>query len=1211
MTMTEPPDAPLVVAAFLARYFADQAAGTLRSREDYEVLFPGYAPVVAAEYDRLQKGEDRHDEVEGELLAGYRIVRELGRGGQGIVYLAEDQQLERQVALKVLPGAFSATVARQRLLREAQAASRLDDPGICTVYDAGEQDGVAFIAMRYVDGVSLHERIEAERQQAAPGKLSDALRIKELLGTFEAVLRSLHRAHEKGLVHRDLKPSNLMISSDGTPMILDFGLAAFDDHPDGSLTGEVALGTPAYMSPEQLTAREGRVDARSDVFSLAVTLYEAIALVHPFDAPTRERLYQHILQDEAPALRKLVPGLPRDLDVVLQCALSKERARRYASALAFAEDLRSVRLHEPIQARKVSSMERAARWAQRNPLIATLATVLVVATLVFTVLTVRQNRELTDALASTNAARSGEQESLARERAARERAQALYLVGLSSAQLAEDPELALLLAREGRQRLDHHLTRSTLRAALEEWQPRPIVAGLPAAHWVDVSPDGARVAIDAGSQIVICDSKSRESIAKIPCADSRYAEVWWSGDSQQLLVVCANRLMHLVGGKNGEDEVVEGLLDVHLHNGTTGEVVAELSGHRGKVTAVAFAGNWLVTGDGSHDATKEREGKVRVWQVASGELHLELPDCNRGVGGVRFVGGERANSYPDVDVLSRAGVYRRVQGKTGKVLDERSVMARDAHPTTRAFLLQPGKVCVDDGSRVQIFDARTKEPPAVIEVDGGSRELLPCGALVSRTSSQSVSLVDVGKQGLRVLPMPPREIVHVGSGRHTTFEGSFFRNTVTTMSSSTVHAVFADGSMRSWTIGDGTHQDVPPIGGGVKSADLSSDGHIAATIDPEGRVRVFEVWRGSALPTWRGARISPWEAAHPNGRSVVTFRRDEAVLVDLADGSEVWAVDPSGPSRHCFAAFSPDGELCALGSDEGAFQIVRVADGEILLEREETGHSTRQLSFDPSGRYLGIVRQEAQIWDVRERQLVHSFDDVPMVANLMFADGGNRVVLGHTMAYQVRSLPGGELIVAVADKPWTEGVAAAVAGPLVLITRMHESHSSRVGGLGRSWVLDTHDATRVQIPGDKFGRGGLSPDGRLAVAPHADGSVDLFDRAGNRLIRSLRGHDRLVNRVRFSSDSSVFVTGYASNGFVNSHDERRVCVWTAAGELLQQIEFERSGVCWLDLSADGEWVLVKTNDGDLRRYPVRPLQLVEQLSLRDFTEAERERFEIR
>ena len=305
------PDAPLVVAAFLARYFADQEAGEVQPRSEYAALFPGFGEVVAAEFDRLQQGEASVEEVVGERLAGYRIERELGRGGQGIVYLAEDERLERRVALKVLPGAFTATVARQRLLREAQAASRLDDPGICTVYDAGEQDGVAYIAMQYVEGESLHERLERERRERP--ELAGALRVKELLSVFEDVLRSLHRAHEKGLVHRDVKPSNLMVSSQGTPMILDFGLAAFDDHPDGSLTGEVALGTPAYMSPEQLTAREGRVDARSDVFSLAVTLYEAFALEHPFAAPTRERLYQHILQDEAAPLRKVVRGLPRDL----------------------------------------------------------------------------------------------------------------------------------------------------------------------------------------------------------------------------------------------------------------------------------------------------------------------------------------------------------------------------------------------------------------------------------------------------------------------------------------------------------------------------------------------------------------------------------------------------------------------------------------------------------------------------------------------------------------------------------------------------------------------------------------------------------------------------------------------------------------------------------------------------------------------------------
>ena len=212
MTMTNPPDAPLVVAAFLARYFTDQTAGMLRSRDDYEALFPGYAEVVAAEWERLQKGEDRAGEVEGERLAGYRILQEIGRGGQGIVYLAEDERLARQVALKVLPGAFSATVARQRLLREAQAASRLDDPGICTVFDAGEEDGVAFIAMRYVDGPSMQERIDAEREQRDAGsmQLADALRIKELLSTFEALLRSLHRAHEKGLVHMDVASRNVL-----------------------------------------------------------------------------------------------------------------------------------------------------------------------------------------------------------------------------------------------------------------------------------------------------------------------------------------------------------------------------------------------------------------------------------------------------------------------------------------------------------------------------------------------------------------------------------------------------------------------------------------------------------------------------------------------------------------------------------------------------------------------------------------------------------------------------------------------------------------------------------------------------------------------------------------------------------------------------------------------------------------------------------------
>lgn len=1213
MTMTNPPDAPLVVAAFLARYFADQTAGTLRSREDYEVLFPGYAEVVAAEWERLQKGEDRDDEVEGERLAGYRIVKEIGRGGQGIVYLAEDERLARQVALKVLPGAFSATVARQRLLREAQAASRLDDPGICTVFDAGEEDGVAFIAMRYVDGPSMQERIDVEREQRDAGalQLADALRIKELLGTFEALLRSLHRAHEKGLVHRDIKPSNLMISLDHTPMILDFGLAAFDDHPDGSLTGEVALGTPAYMSPEQLTAREGRVDARSDVFSMAVTLYEAIALVHPFEAPTRERLYQHILQDEAPPLRKVIPSLSRDIDVVLQCALSKDRARRYASALAFAEDLRAVRLHEPIQARRVSGVERAARWAQRNPVVAALATVLTVATVVFTLLTVWKNAELTDALAQTNEARAGEQQSLNRERAQKERAQALYLVGLASAQLEEDPELSLLLAREARQRLDHHLTRSVLRAALGHWQPRPFVPGITAANWVRVSPDGARVAVDAGEEIAIIDARTHERVASISSAGCRYDDVFWSADARHLLVARQNRLMVLGSDENGSEKVRDEVIDVSLHDGATGTRIAELPGHRGKVTAVDFKGRWLATGDGGQDGSMVRAGTLRVWELATGAAHLELPGSGYGVAAVRFVSNERAKSYPDIDVLTRSGNYRRVQGRTGKVTDERQCAQSDGKRLPAVFLLKPGRVCVDRGDQLQIFAARTEADPEVVAVGNGRRQLLATGALLSRVDSKRLSVVDVDGDKVRTLPLPATDIVYLAAGREEIFRGSFFRNTTTTMWRDTVQAVFTDGSVRSWPHGTSDPRNVAPVGGGVVAAHMSKDGSIAATIGPDGRVRVFEVWGGSALPTWNGAELEPWEALHPDGRRVVTFRRDEAVLVDMESASVVWVAEPTGQSRFTHAAWSPDGTLCALGSDEGEIRIVRTEDGGAVLQQPETGRGARKVVFDPTGRYLGVVRSKAELWDVPTGKLVRSFDDVPMVSNMVFAAGGERVVLSHTTSSQLRSVPEGDLVVAGDDGPWRVGVPGAVSGPYVLMARWHESFRSRVAGPGENWLVDARDGSRVVLPGGKFGRGGLSPDGKLMVLAKPDGSLTVMDREQQKVLHSLRGHDALVNRVLFAKDGSIFVTGYASIGFVDSHDERRVCVWSRDGELLQQLEFASSGVAFLDLTDDGEWVIVKTNDGDLRRYPVQPMKLVEQMPLRDFSAEELARFEIR
>jgi len=1219
-----PPDAPLVVAAFLARYFADQEAGQVQSRGDYEALFPGFAAVVGAEFDRLQQGEASVEDVVGERLAGYRIVREIGRGGQGIVYLAEDEKLSRQVALKVLPGAFTATVARQRLLREAQAASRLDDSGICTVFDAGEQDGVAFIAMQFVDGESLHDRIEREREQQrrAPHNLADALRVKNLLDVFEHVLRSLHRAHEKGLVHRDVKPSNLMVATDGSPRILDFGLAAFDDHPDGSLTGEVALGTPAYMSPEQLTAREGRVDARSDVFSLAVTLYEAFALVHPFDAPTRERLYQHILQGEPAPLRKLVPGLPRDLDVVLQCALSKDRTRRYATAEAFADDLRAVRLCEPIRARKVSALERTARWAQRNPLVAALAATLAVTLLVAVYVVVDKNVDLSSALDEAEqsseravAALDKERVALEQERAARERAEALYLVGIASGLLEDDPELALLLAKRARSQLDHHLTRSTLRAALERWQPRPLLPGVEGAQWVKFSHDGARLAVAVGEELLLFDAAKRELLATIACPDARTAGFWWSPDGERVVVAERNeRVVYNGDGVAYEERPVD------VYRAADGAVLAQLVGHRGRVACVDFHGRWLLTGDGPH-VDEEHDGVARVFDLDTGDVALRLPGAAFGVVAARFHGKNRADGYPEFELLARDGCYRRVQAGTGVVLDERELLrtSRERRRMPEVFLLGYGKVCVDRGRSLEVHSVLDDEPTERMKADGMIRCLLPSGLLVNRRNERSLSLPQPAGEP-RKLPMPPRDIVHLDSGEKVVFRGRFFggelfRNTETTVRTDTVQAVFADGSMRVWSTRDLSFEDFPPTGGGAVSADFSSDGSVVAQVDPRGRVRVFRLRGGAVLPGFPSARVETWEQLHPAGDRALTFRRagvrgDEALLVDLRDGSELWVAEPESDRRHVEGAWSPDGELCALGAEDGEVQLVRSSDGELLWRAEPTGDEVRQLCFDPTGRYLCVVREIAELWDVAQGRRVHTFD-VPVVRSVMFSADGSRIVLAHVAQSQVRSVPDGALIGRDATEPWIEGVPTSVAGPLVVLARWHDQRGSRVGGFLENWLLDTRDGSFEQLADHDAGRSSLSPDGELIAMPRGDGRVELLDVASRRVVNTLLGHEHKVNRALWSADGRVLVTAWAATSFASSHDERRVCVWSRDGELLQEIEFARSGVSWVDVTRDGEWFVVKTNDGELRRYPVRPMQLVEGLALRDFTDTERARFELR
>lgn len=373
---------------FLSLWLADREAGRERSLQEYQALFPDFSPAIAVEWERIHEPESLERPADQELalperVAGFRLVRELGRGGQARVWLAEDERLGRRVALKLVPRSPLTEDLAPRLRREARTTSRLDHPGLCTVYDAGVEGALAWIALRHVEGETLAARIAAERA-GSRGRTP----VEQVLREGEALARALHAAHQGGVVHRDVKPGNVMIAPDGTPVLLDFGIAL--EAGDGAAltrTGETP-GTPAYMAPERLEGRAA--DARSDVWSLGVTLFEALTLTRPFAAISHSAEVKAVLEGGPPDPRALRADVDRDVALVLHTALAALPADRYSTALDLAEDLRRARTRESLRARPSGPLKRLLRWSQRRPALAASLAALALALLAGTLVSLSQ-----------------------------------------------------------------------------------------------------------------------------------------------------------------------------------------------------------------------------------------------------------------------------------------------------------------------------------------------------------------------------------------------------------------------------------------------------------------------------------------------------------------------------------------------------------------------------------------------------------------------------------------------------------------------------------------------------------------------------------------------------------------------------------------------------------------------------------------------------
>jgi serine/threonine protein kinase len=361
--------------------------------EEYARLHPEIAEHLRDVLSALQLLRSPDSDLSGPgdpagTLGDFRLLREVGRGGMGVVYEAEQISLRRQVALKVLPFAAALDPRHlQRFKNEAQAAAQLHHANIVPVHAVGCERGVHYFAMQFIDGQSLADVIAGLRQEVAASVPGDAkgapagarTAIPQTTGRsargsefFRGMVRlgvqaaeALDHAHQQGVIHRDIKPGNLLLDAGGHLWVADFGLARSPAGPGLTATGDV-LGTLRYMSPEQALAKRALVDHRSDIYSLGVTLYEAVTLEPAYPGRDREELLRQIAAGDPRPPRRVNPAVPFDLETILLNAMAREPEGRYATAQEMADDLRRFLDGRPVLAARPTLFERATRWVRRH-----------------------------------------------------------------------------------------------------------------------------------------------------------------------------------------------------------------------------------------------------------------------------------------------------------------------------------------------------------------------------------------------------------------------------------------------------------------------------------------------------------------------------------------------------------------------------------------------------------------------------------------------------------------------------------------------------------------------------------------------------------------------------------------------------------------------------------------------------------------------------
>ncbi len=1044
-------------------------------------------------------------------IEGYQILGELGRGGMGVVYLAQQVQLNRPCALKmILAGAHAGDLATSRFLAEAQAVARLQHPNIVQIHHISEADGLPYFELEYVEGGSLRKQLD--------GTPWPALRAA---GLVEVLARGVAEAHRIGIVHRDLKPDNVLLAADGTPKITDFGLAKSLEGDSGLTATDSIMGSPSYMAPEQAEGKAKQVGPSADIYALGAILYELLTGRPPFRAATVLETLEQVRATEPVPPSRLVPGLSRDIDTIALKCLQKEPERRYDSAAALADDLLRCLNGEPIHARPVGDLERLVRWARRHPLPAGLTALAVLSlaagTVVSTYFKIQADARATDAHNAAVQAkasaieadrRRGEAEAAGAE--ARDRLSRLNIATGTRYLDAGDADSALLwYARAWSTDKDPAAEESHRLRVGAALAARPELVGLGVHNGLVsdavFSPDGTRILTRLeGPEAYIWDYErgrlavpplrhdakvwhaawSHDGTVVATASDDGTARIWSARDGHRIRNLCHPGPVRWLAFAPGSARLATACTDGKVRTWDT--VAGTEAGPPLELTqAVQYV---AYSGDGTKLLTADQSGSARVWDAGTRKpLTPSLPhaaqdaiDLEYGYrrypafspDGTRVLTAEKAVHVWDAATGERRlgphAVKNRVTSLGWSPDGTRIVLTLD--PVFSATILS-----AHDGS----VEAELRHPRAVQNAvfDPRGERLLSC------SSGAVVHLWDL------------RSRLPLWSGQRC---ASWGRALAFTRDGRRCLASSEDGTVRVWSL--------EPTGG-FRPYDFS-DGQahrLRAVVGPDGRRRAFDpsgriearfggatpkvveiAGRDAAGPIRRFDHPGPVQAAFftADGRTLFAVMKDHGILRwDVARG------EASGP------LFRPEaletGDLPHLIFKRDRFRTSR--DGAVLILVDDA--EALQVWDATAGRcLLGPLRTSKEVPVVFGAR-----ESAGRVTNAAVSPDGRRVAAASasTGTLAVWDVPGGRLL---HEHPQRfrgvpDGLEFSPDGRWVLVTASDT--------VARVWDAETGQlAGRPLHHPSSVRAGDLAPDGRRVVT-QAKLGIYLWDRTTGDLLSRL------------------------------------------------------------------------------------------------------------